>query len=256
MSKDKKFTAPPIPHNPLEGEAPDLTLDLHDGTDEQISIIVVHKDRPAYLNICLQSISVCSNNNNYEIVVVDNGSGKESQDFLNEIGEEVTLVRNEKNLYWSEAANRGVEAASKNSKYLLFMHCDTVVLNPGWIDLMVSVSQARSAGLVGIDQASYYLQGQKIDFIPEWCLLATRECWKACGPFSSELPMIGHSFILSFKAQRMGYSPQVMKNPVVHHFHIFSLEDVSVWERMLESASANIPKLLRSIQSEGLSLSQ
>lgn len=242
------------PYNPLEGEPADLVLDMHDGTDEQISIIIVHKDRPAYLNICLQSISVCSNNNNYEIIVVDNASGKESQDFLEEIKNEVVLVRNEKNLYWSTAANRGAEAASKNSKYLLFLHCDTVVLNPGWIDLLVSVSQARSSGLVGIDQASYFLQGQKIDFIPEWCLLVTRECWKAAGPFPEDLPMIGHSFIFSFKAQRMGYTPQVMKNPIVHHYHIFSLEDVSVWERMLEKASANIPTLLRSIQSEGLKI--
>jgi GT2 family glycosyltransferase len=242
------------PHNPLEGGAADLTLDLHDGTDEQISIIIVHKDRPAYLNICLQSISVCSNNNNYEIVVVDNASGKESQDFLDDIADEVTLVRNEKNLYWSGGANRGVEAASKNSKYLLFLHCDTVVLNPGWLDLLVSVAQARNSGIVGIDQAAYYLQGQKIDFIPEWCMLMTRECWKAVGPFPDALPMIGHSFIMSFKAQRMGYSPQVMKNPIVHHYHIFSLEDVSVWEKMLEGASANIPNLLRSIQSEGLNI--
>jgi GT2 family glycosyltransferase len=197
---------------------------------------------------------VCSNNNNYEIVVVDNASGKESQEFLDDIKDEVTLVRNEKNLYWSSAANRGADAANKNSKYLIFLHCDTVIINPGWIDLLVSVSQARSSGLVGIDQSSYYLQGQKIDFIPEWCMLTTRDCWKACGPFSEELPMIGHSFIYSFKAQKNGYSPQVMKNPIVHHYHIFSLEDVSVWEKMLESASANIPKLLRAIQSDQLSI--
>ena len=240
------------PHNPLEGPPADLTLDLRDGTDEQISIIIVHKDRPAYLNICLQSISVCSNNNNYEIVVVDNASGKESQDFLDDIKDEVTLVKNEKNLYWSAAANRGADAASKNSKYLIFLHCDTVVLNPGWIDLLVSVSQARKSGLVGIDQASYYLQGQKIEFVSEWCMLTTRECWKACGPFPDELPMIGHAFIYSIKANKLGYAPQVMKNPAVHHYHVFSLEDVSMWEKMLESASANIPKLLRAIQSESV----
>jgi GT2 family glycosyltransferase len=240
------------PYNPLEGPPADLTLDLHDATDEQVSIIIVHKDRPTYLNICLQSITNCSNNNNYEIVVVDNASGKESQDFLEEIKDEVTLVRNEKNLYWSAAANRGAEAASKSSKYLIFMHCDTVVLNPGWIDLMVSVSQARNSGLVGIDQSSYSLQGQKMDFVPEWCMLTTRDCWKACGGFPEELPMIGHSFIYSFNANRLGYSPQIMKNPVVHHYHVFSLEDVSIWEKMLEGASGNIPKILRGLQSESL----
>ena len=56
-----------IPHNPLEGPKPDLVVNVHDNSDEQISIIVVHRERPEYLNICLQSIAVNSNNNNYEL---------------------------------------------------------------------------------------------------------------------------------------------------------------------------------------------
>ena len=40
-------------HNPLEGNRPELNIKLHENTDEQVSIIIVHKDRPEYLNICL-----------------------------------------------------------------------------------------------------------------------------------------------------------------------------------------------------------
>ena len=67
------ITNQPIPHNPLTGQRPEINIPLHDGSDEQISIVIVHKDRPEYLNLCLQSITVCSFNNNYEIIVVDNG---------------------------------------------------------------------------------------------------------------------------------------------------------------------------------------
>src|SRR5271154_2319073 len=112
------------PHNALEGERPDIVFDLQQQTtDEQVSIIVVHKDRPEYLNICLQSIAVTSLNNNYEIIVVDNASGQDSQDFLNEIEGEVKVIRNDKNEWWSKACNQGAKAADKNSKYLIFMHC-------------------------------------------------------------------------------------------------------------------------------------
>src|SRR3954471_11505742 len=114
----------PQPYNPLEGSRPEFTINLHDGSEEQVSIIVVHKDRPEYLNICLQSIAVTSFNNNYEIIVVDNGSGRESQDFLDDIKDEVKVVRNEKNLYWGPAASKGVAAADRNSKYIVFLHCD------------------------------------------------------------------------------------------------------------------------------------
>ena len=59
-------------HNPLEGNKPELVFNLNESVHEAISIVIVHKDRPEYLNICLQSIAVNSANNSYEIIVVDN----------------------------------------------------------------------------------------------------------------------------------------------------------------------------------------
>lgn len=234
-------------HNPLEGPRPELTINLHDGSEEQVSIVIVHKDRPEYLNICLQSIAVTSFNNNYEIIVVDNGSGKESQDFLDDIKDEVKVVRCEKNLYWGPAASKGVAAADKNSKYIIFLHCDVVVLNPAWIDLLVNVSESQGAGMVGVELQSYYMQNQKVDFIQEWCLLMTRDCWKDIGPFPETLPQIGTSFIMTMKAQQKGYKPQVMRNPICHHYRIFSL-DINEYERLTEKAMIEIPKLMRDLQ--------
>ena len=242
MAKDAK------PHNPLEGERPELTINLHDGTEEQISIIIVHKDRPEYLNILLQSITVTSFNNNYEIIVVDNGSEQDTQEFLNEIEGEVKVVRNEENLYWSKAANKGVEAADKHSKYYVFMHCDVVITNPGWLDLLANVSESQKSGLVGVSMQSYYMQQQKVDFIEEWCVLMTKECWKDVGPWPEDLPQVGHAFIMTTKAQQKGYSPQIMKNPICHHYSIFSL-DLNQYEKFTEQAMVTIPKLLRETQS-------
>lgn len=240
---DKHIT----PHNPLEGERPEMVFNLHDGSDEQVSIIIVHKDRPEYLNICLQSIAVTSFNNSYEIIVVDNGSGQESQSFLDDIEGEVKVIRNEKNLYWGPAANKGAAAADKNSKYLIFLHCDVVVLNPAWIDLLVNVSESQGAGMVGVELQSYFMQNQKVDFIQEWCLLMTKDCWRDIGPFPESLPQIGTSFIMTMKAQQRGYKPQVMKNPICHHYRIFSL-DINEYERLTEQAMVNIPKLMRELQ--------
>lgn len=240
-----------LPHNPLEGERPELKINLHDGSDEQVSIIVVHRDRPEYLNICLQSIAVTSFNNNYEIIVVDNASGKESQDFLNDIEGEVKLVRNDKNLYWSAAANKGAEKADKASKYLVFMHCDVVVTNPAWLDLLINVSESQNSGFVGVDHLSYYMANQKVDFIQEWCLLVTRDCWKEIGPWPEELPQIGQSFIMTVRAQNKGFKPQIMRNPLCHHYKIFSL-DINEYERLTEKAMIEIPKLVQAAQTQGV----
>ena len=61
-------------NNPVESAKSELTVSLKNYSDEQISIIIVHKDRPEYLNLCLQSIAVTSVNSNVEIIVVDNNS--------------------------------------------------------------------------------------------------------------------------------------------------------------------------------------
>lgn len=231
------------PYNPLEGPRPEITIPLHDGSDERVSIIVVHRNRPEYLNICLQSIAVTSFNNNYEIVVVDNGSGPDTQAFLDDIEKEVKVVRNKENLYWSAACNKGVQKADKGSKYLIFMHSDVVVLNPAWIDLMVNVSESRKAGLVGIERASYIMGTQKVEYIPETVMLVTRECWNDIGPWPEQLPLVGGAFVLSLRASNKGHTPQIMQNPVVHHYKIFGI-DISEYERIAEEAMQTIPKLL------------
>ena len=238
-----------VPHNPLEGNKPDLVVNVQDNSDEQISIIVVHRERPEYLNICLQSIAVNSNNNNYELIVVDNGSGAETQDFLNQLEKDCKIIRNDQNLYYSKAANIGAQHANPNSKYLVFLHSDIVILNPAWLDLLINVSEASSSGLVGIDTSSYYMGGQKIDFIQEYCVLMTRECFNGINGFMEELPQIGNAFIMTLKAQTLGYKPQVMKNNILHHYKIFSL-DVNEFERMTEKAMNALPKIVQQIQTK------
>jgi GT2 family glycosyltransferase len=246
----ENITPHPV-HNPLEGERPELTINLHEGAEELVSIVVVHNNRPEYLNLCLQSIAVCSFNNNYEIIVVDNGSGKESQDFLDEIQNEVKVIRNEKNLFWAEAANKGAAAADKNSKYLMFMHHDVVITNPAWIDLMVHVSQSQGSGFVGTELHSYYLQNQKVDFVQEWMCLMTRECFNDVGGWPQKLPQVGTSFIMTARCQNRGWKPQIMKNPIAHHYKIFAL-DINDYERFTEQAMVALPQLLREAQTQAV----
>ena len=238
-----------VVHNPLEGEKPEMVfnLHLHDGSEEQISIIIVHRNKPNHLNLLIQSIVVASFNNNYEIIVVDNGSDIESQNFLDEIKDEVKVVRNKENLYWSAAANKGAEVADRNSKYLLFMHCDVVVLHPNWLDILLNIAESKKSGLVGIETGAYIMNGTKIDFIQEWCMLVSRECWKEAGPFSTELPVAGHAFILSMSAQRKGFQPQCFRSPIAHHYRVMT-QNANEFERMAEVASVTLPKLIRDIQ--------
>lgn len=242
-----------FPFNPLEGERPEMVI-MNDGSDEQVSIVVVHKDRPPYLSMCLQSIAVTSSNSNYEIIVVDNSVGdekyplEETHDYLSSIEQDgIKVIYNNENIYWGPAINKGVEKADKGSNYYIFMHCDVVVLKPSWIDLLINIAEAQKSGLVGVELQSYFMQNLKIDFIQEYCMLMSKECWKDIGPFPKELPQLGGPFIMTLRAQHRGWKPQVMKSPIVHHYKIFGL-DINEYERLQEQAIMTIPKFVRDAQ--------
>ena len=238
------------PFNPLESPngPPSMVLDLHDGTNEQVSIIVIHHERPEFLNICLQSIHAMSNLNNYEVIVVDNASGQETQEYLDVLQDEgIKVVRNSKNEYWAKACNQGVAVADPHSRYFVFLHADTVVLDPAWLDVLVNISEARGAGLVGTQLGSYYIQKQKVDFVQEWCMLISRQCWNDIGPWPEDLPLVGMSFIMTLRAQVKGHQPQATGNNIVHHYKAFCM-DPSEFERMSEQAMGVVGKLMAKAQ--------
>lgn len=238
------------PHNPLEGNAPELTIKLHNSPEENISIIIIHKDKPEYLNILLQSLAVTTFNTNYEIIVVDNNSGSETQSFLDDIKHKVKVVKNDKNLQWSAACNKGASIADKSSKYLVFMHHDLVILDPSWLDLMCSASYNQNSGFVGMGSQTYELGDKSIEFVSEHCLLMTRECWNDIGPWPEKLPIIGHAFIMNMRARDKGYKPQYMRQTnLVHHYKNFSF-GYDVYLKAIDEAQVEIPKMLTDMQTK------
>jgi hypothetical protein len=233
----------------LEVKRPELVVPLHDGSDEKFSIVIVHRNRPPYLNICLQSIAVCSANYNYEIVVVDNDSGEESQAFLSQIEDQVRVVRNNKNLYFGPAANRGALACDKLSKYIVFMHCDTVVLSPHWLDYYSGSMATYKSGMVSPEMLKMKIGNYPMEVLHEWCLMFSRECWKECGPFSDELPQLGVTFPVTMRASKKGFRPMSPPEKMVHHYKIFSL-DFNEYEVMTDSVAPAIQKFWSEYQSQ------
>lgn len=94
---------------------------------------------------------------------------------------------------------------------------------------------------------SYLMQNQKVDFVEEWCVLLDRKCWEKIGPWPEKLPQIGMAFIMTTKAQQLGFKPQVIKNSVLYHYRVFSL-DINEFERLTEQAMNTIPQLLKELQ--------
>ncbi len=92
-----------------------------------------------YTRACLESIK---NNTEYShrIIVIDDASSQETKAYLEilEKKKDIVLCRNENNLGWLDAVNKGITSAL--AEYVCVMNNDTIVY-PGWLEEMVSVAQ-------------------------------------------------------------------------------------------------------------------
>lgn len=117
---------------------------------EKVSIIIPSKDNVTMLKKCLYSVSENTDYEDYEIIVVDNGSTKENSD----IYREMVSALNGKYIYekmefnFSAMCNKGAEIAQ--GKYLLFLNDDIEISNKSWLKAMVGYCQLPEIGAVGI----------------------------------------------------------------------------------------------------------
>lgn len=117
---------------------------------EKVSIIIPNKDHYDDLSRCISSILGKSTYNNYEIIIVDNGSTQTTLfDYYKNISSEPKI----KIVYWnadfnfSSINNYGVSAA--DGSYLLFLNNDTLVVSEDWIERMLEHAARNGVGAVG-----------------------------------------------------------------------------------------------------------
>ena len=127
---------------PIEaGHLEPLTLPLFD--EPEVSFIVPVWNHWQFTYRCLAAIAENVTGVSYEVVVVDNGSSDETGHILDAIPN-VRVIRNETNLGFLLASNRGASAA--RGRYLLFLNNDTHILS-GTVQALLS--QMRSDATIG-----------------------------------------------------------------------------------------------------------
>lgn len=112
-------------------------------------IIIPVWNQCAYTRDCVDSI-VRNTDSPYRLIIVDNGSDDETRRYLDSLGAmrtpPVTVLRNEKNLGFIKAVNKGIAASS--APYLCILNNDTIVTR-GWLGEMIAVAgRERDIGLV------------------------------------------------------------------------------------------------------------
>lgn len=113
-----------------------------------VAVVLVGLNAKDYIRECLESIATAEwRNYSYEIIYVDNGSTDGSVDMVRDSFPEVKLLTNSSNRGYCPAANQGARVA--DSRLLLFLNDDTVVLDDAIPALADFLDQEPDAGSVG-----------------------------------------------------------------------------------------------------------
>src|SRR3954447_12060362 len=115
-----------------------------------IFVVIPVFNRKVLLSNCLDSLR-SQTNQNFKVIVVDDGSTDGTSDMLKEHFPEVTVLKGDGNLWWTGSMNVGVRhalALCKENDYIMALNDDLVVA-PDYIDNYYRLAAAHPDTLIG-----------------------------------------------------------------------------------------------------------
>jgi GT2 family glycosyltransferase len=208
-------------------------------TQPRISVIIPAYNAGKTIYDCLRSLENQSAAENYEVIVVDDGSTDNTK----------SIIKNFRNVRLIEQQHMGPAAArnlgAKNSTGEIFMFTDAdCVLNKDWISRMaepfknseISGAQgsykteqksavARFAQLEIEERYDRMKSRKSIDFIGSYSAAYRKDVFLKVGGFDESFPMAsGEDPELSFKLAESGHKMVFVPEAIVYHKHPESLE--------------------------------
>jgi GT2 family glycosyltransferase/tRNA A-37 threonylcarbamoyl transferase component Bud32 len=104
------------------------------------SIIIPVFNKADLTSQCLVNLAKVTQDVEYEVIIVDNGSTDETRSLLASLDGDVRTVTNQENLGFAKACNQGAQKA--RGRYLVFLNNDTIPLE-GWLKAMVDEVEAN-----------------------------------------------------------------------------------------------------------------
>lgn len=106
----------------------------------QVTVVTPLFDKVEYTQACLSAVSRNTGIDDYQVVIVDNGSTDGTGELLDLLEGDVDIVRNERNLGFAVASNQG--AALARADVIVFLNNDTEPFE-GWLETLLRVLDER-----------------------------------------------------------------------------------------------------------------
>ncbi len=241
-------------------ELPGVYIPRYDLKAESlISIIIPTRNYGSVLDVCLASVFEKSTYQNFEVILIDNGSDEPETIEIIESWKKKEPNRLLSYVYdipfnFSNINNYAVTKA--RGDYLLFLNNDVELITPDWLEAMLEQAQRSSVGAVGAklfypdntlqhggvivglggvaghshkhlprDHHGYCRQAIAVNnysAVTAACLMCQRKVFEAVGGFEDHLQVAFNDIDLCLKIQAAGY-----RNVWLPHVHLYHFESKS-----------------------------
>ncbi len=220
--------------------------------DPKVSIVIPSKDNYNVLKQCFESMAVLTAYDNYEIILVDNGSNDENRKLYEELSKEYNAVYEYRPMEFNFSAMCNIGAQLATGDYLLFLNDDIEIKGEEWLTRLLGQAQVSHTGAVGarliypkdnliqhcgvlnlpigpghafhgiIDNMILYGGRNIVDYdfsiVTGACLMISKDKFNEVGGFEEKLPVAYNDVELCFKLLEKGYY-NVLRNDVrmIHH---------------------------------------
>ncbi len=222
----------------------------------KVSIIIPSKDNYDILKQCLTSIRKETKYQNYEIIVVDNGSAEETHAKYTQMCKELDCKYHYAPMEFNFSKMCNIGAHLADGQFLLFLNDDIRVEGAEWLERMLGHAQQPHTGAVGCkliypntnliqhvgvvsfmvgpghafqrinDDLNCYWGRNKLEYnysaVTGACLMIDRNKYDQVGGFSEQLPVAYNDIDLCFNLVEAGYYNVVRTDVRLYHYESIS----------------------------------
>ncbi|MCM1086701.1 MAG: glycosyltransferase family 2 protein [Muribaculaceae bacterium] len=237
-----------------------------------VSVIIPSKDHPDILEECLSSFREKTDYDNYEWIVVDNGSNLENKKRMELLQQEYGFCYLYEPMEFNFSAMCNLGASRAKGEYLLLLNDDIEIFQKDWLRILVGQAAQPHVGAVGAklwyagteiiqhagitnleigpshklaslaDDRNYYYGRNLVAYdmigVTAACLLVKADKYREVGGMDETMKIAYNDVDFCFQLIEAGYYNVQRNDAVLYHHESLSRgldeEDTGKWSRLLQ----------------------